>query len=390
MKLGTLICSVALCASMAVGVGVAVGASNQTIEAKATTTFNAGTKIYLDATGITGATLNAWVWYTSGSHWETFDYDSLSGYYMITLDSAATALTLARCDQRAKENGTAWSDGGTVYNEGNVDFETGKNWIYFISYSGNKMNLGSKYITYHIGGSFNNWNMTTDTYKMADGADDSGNHQGYISYTSTADNVVFKAVANYNGTVPGSNYYGTLAEGVNHDYITNDDDGNVKLIHAGTYEIYLKADRTLWVQVASATEAETWSKGFVQGVGCATSLSTGNAPANWSTYAGTYAGLTDGAKNVMYGTTGSNAQGATYTEQAAFIYDMCVRKYQSCANNRFMVNSGGTPRAANINAISLLSNNESSTFALITLIAGLVGISAIGTFVFFRKRRQES
>ena len=234
-KLSIMFASVA----MLCGVGLGVSALNENsinVEKADAASFGAGTNIYLAGTGditITGSVLSAWVHYsTGGSHWECFESDPLSGYYMITLDSAATGLTFART-QNKSDGGTNWGDVGEVYNQTDMNFESGKNWIWPVSWpGGDGINCSWKYITYHVAGSFSNptWQGTSATYKMTDGVDDSGNHQAAFTLTTTNANEQMKCTANYNGTVPGDNWYGTLASGYNTKYVgtsggNNDDTG---------------------------------------------------------------------------------------------------------------------------------------------------------------------
>lgn len=402
MKLGTLICALALSASMAAGVGVAVAtsASYNLVEVNAAGTLSGGQNLFLkvDNSNWTsdGAafavyvynsdTDNSWAWFDSAT--------ALSGDYRAATIPTGTWSKLIVC--RMNPNGSdssnnylnwnnKWNQTGDITTiSGDVITISGSNWD-GAAYSWDTLSNIYNYKIYHSNETDGTWSTTSQislSYK-----NDSDGAQYYNTSVSLTTGMKFDIVRN------GSSWFHSeyLEDGgAVGTYLEKNGTTDASVTEGGTFEFYVKVkNNTVWTQVSSVTEAETWSKGFVQGVGCSTSLSTGNPPANWSTYSGTYASLTNGAKNIMYGMTGSNAEGATYSEQAAFIYDLCVKKYTSCANDKFMVNSGGTPRSANINTLSMLSN-ESSIVPVITLIAGLIGISTIGIFVFLRKRKQDN
>lgn len=153
------------------------------------------------------------------------------------------------------------------------------------------------------------------------------------------------------------------------------------------YAFYLKEDNggTIWAQIDSGVEAATWAEGFVKGVGCAAPYNA--APKNWDTYAGTFATLTDGAKDTLIGATASNEEGATYVQQAAFIHDMCVRKYAGC--DVFMKRDGGGSRTVTpSNSINLVENNGNNYTAIIIIVASVAVVSLSAAFIMLKKRKE--
>lgn len=155
--------------------------------------------------------------------------------------------------------------------------------------------------------------------------------------------------------------------------------------NASQYAFYLKDTGKIWAQIDSGVEAENWAEGFVKGVGCAAPYNA--APANWSTYAGTFATLTDGAKDTLIGATASNEEGATYVQQAAFIHDMCVRKYAGC--DVFMKRDGGGTRAVTpSNSINLVENNGNNYTAIIIIAASVAVVSLSAAFIMLKKRKE--
>lgn len=391
MKIKHLISSLLLSASL-VTAGALFASQEKVEKAEAATTFGAGTNIYLAGTGditITGCTLSAWVHYTSGSHWETFSYDDLSGYYMITLDSNASALTFARTSN-GSDGGTNWSDVGSVYNQTDMSFQSGKNWIWPKSWN-NSITCEWRYIYYHVAGSFNNWTGNSSSYQMSDGFDDDGNHQSSFTLTTTKENEELKCTANYNGTVPGANWYGTLASGYNTEYIGTKD-GNILLKKAATYEIYLKSDRTVWVQISSADEANAYALTFLSLITC-TSDSVSFNINSWNKVGQAttsveykFEQLTTGAKNVLKGTIG-NKDGSN-VEQCIARYDRILSKYgYGTASGQYHDFMGRKPSLiAGRSLIAISSIANSSTIIVTVVIAGVAAIAAGGYFLLRKKK----
>lgn len=391
-KLTILFSSMAMLFGVGLGVGAAVKGEAKVEKAEAVS-FGAGTNIYLAGSGdidITGSVLSAWVHYGSGSHWESFEYDALSGYYMITLDSSASALTFART-QNKSDGGTNWGDVGNVYNQTDMSFESNKNWIWPKSWS-NSITCEWRYIHYHIGGSFNNWVMNDSSYKMTDGFDDDGGHQASISLTTTADNVTLKAATLYNGTTT-MNYYGELEPGYNSQFIGNDSSGNIQLKKAGTYELYLKSDRKVWAQVSSATEANEYALTFLSTISC-TNTSTTFSMNAWNTVGSEttsmeykFSQLTTGAKNVLKGAS-ANPSGSN-VEQCIARYERVLYKYGygegDSKYHDFMERKPATISGSTI--IPNIIDDKTTNATLATVIITIVSLAAVGGFFFLRKKK---
>lgn len=395
MKFKKLIGGLLLSSVLAAGVGVSISSQMSVKEANAAgTTFGAGTNIYLAGNGdidITGCYLSAWVHYTSGSHWESFSFDDLSGYYMITLDSNASALTFARTE-KGSDGGTNWSDVGSVYNQTDMDFVSGKNWIWPKSWN-NSITCEWRYIHYHIGGSFNGWVMNQSAYQMTDGFDDSGNHQASFTLTTSVDDVVLKAATLYNGTST-MNYYGELEPGYNTNFIGNDSSGNIQLKKAGTYELYLKSNRKVWAQVSSATEADSYAQTFLSSITC-TSDSTTFAINVWNKVGSAttsmeykFEHLTTGAQNVLKGATPSES--GSNVEQCMARYIRILSKYGYGESGPYHDFMGKAPARLGSGAILLNSIVSGSSGTMIAIIAiSSVSIAAIGGYFLLRKKKND-
>ena len=214
--------------------------------------------------------------------------------------------------------------------------------------------------------------------------------QGYTMSLSLQDGDVFTAS---NGTASCGfddlRSYGGLSANEK-GLVVDDGNGNIEVVHGGTFEFYMNVvTGSAWLQPDSASEAEAWAKQFVLGIGCNGS----SKPANWDRYAsnsGTYSwslNLTDGAKYLFVTAEASNDDSAPYLQQAAFIHDMCVRKYDNC--NVFMSYSGGS-RSGNLRVVPSTVETTSNNSTLIVVIsASIVAVIAVGGYFFFRKRRQD-
>ena len=170
-------------------------------------------------------------------------------------------------------------------------------------------------------------------------------------------------------------------------YVTyNESTKKFTVVNGGDYEIYVKpADGTVWMQLDSASEAEAWAEDFVKNVGC---LETHDAaPAKWGTYAASWAAnLTNGAKFIFTEATASNT--GTYVEKAAFIHDMCVKKYDSCTT--FMTYNDGTEhsRAGAVSVMNVNNYTVNSDGMLFAAIAAGVSMVTVGGFFLLRRKHQ--
>ncbi len=392
LRLLTILSAFTLAAASAAGLAsFKVGKKAEAVHA---VSFSAGTNIYLAGTGdidITGSTLSAWVFYTSGSHWEKFEFDDLSGYYMITLDETASGLTFARTE-KGSNNGTQWGDVGSVYNQTDMSFESGKNWIWPKNWN-NSITCEWRYIYYHVAGSFTSpgWQGTNASYKMTDGFDDESNHQASFTLTTTTTNVEVKCTTNYNGTVPNDNWYGTLVSGYNTEYIDTNS-GNIVLKKAATYEIYLKSNRQVWAQISSADEADHYAETFLSNITCTQNSVTSLLNA-WNKVGSEttsmeykFEKLTTGAKNVLKGTTGN--ENGTNVQKCIARYDRILGKYgYGTASGQYHDFMGRTPASLSSAKLAFPINNDTSNLTGIIVIISLVSVSAVGGFFFIRKRK---
>lgn len=300
-----------------------------------------------------------------------FESAPVSGYpsiRKITCDAAYTQYVVCRFAADAEmswETETKWNQTCDIY-EG----EEGYN--YFWIWSEGKGQFGNKYTPHKI----------VDTkLHFASGSADYSMYYNYnnLEYAITNKDLdpSLKFVVVSNGVTYG---YSDLED----NSLFNEEEGNyISVKNASLFAIYLKPNGKLWAQIDSYEEASNWAKDFVENVGC---VSPYNAkPANWDAYAASFATLTDGGKDTLIGAVASNAGTASYIQQAAFIHDLCVAKYEGCSV--FMMREGGGSRAIEIVKTSLPTNVENdSTIAIVAIVAG-VSVIALSALLILKKRK---
>ena len=163
----------------------------------------------------------------------------------------------------------------------------------------------------------------------------------------------------------------------------------------GKYEVYAKPsisesydnstfDGIVWMQLDHVDEAESWAEDFVENVGC---LNTYNSkPAKWDEYALDWsASLTNGAKSCFTEAIASNDEEASFIQQAAFIHDMCVAKYDGC--DIFMAYNDGEyhTRGLVLSSNKLINVESNNAILVITFVS--IALVSCG-FLAIRRRKE--
>ena len=163
--------------------------------------------------------------------------------------------------------------------------------------------------------------------------------------------------------------------------------GNIQYIGETAKQFALYFDRnagTIYINDAIHAAADDWSSSFLNGVGCDP---TGvNEPANWSTYAGTYAKLHDDVKDLIYAAE-AKVDG-TLTEHAVATYDYAVAHHSGL--EKFIKDRNGTARLFDMSTLSVVptvANNNSATMITLVAVITLASVSAIVLFVVIKKRK---
>lgn len=201
-----------------------------------------------------------------------------------------------------------------------------------------------------------------------------------------AENEEFKMLA---GDGTWSGYYGrpaALSSAVTGGSQTevSDKNPNIKCLIAGTYDFFFDTEtKRLWISRQDIVDADGWASNFLTNVGC--DASGKNLPSGWNTCKNSFNGLNDAAKDYIY--AGTADVGGDNLGRALATYDHAVNAHPSL--ERFIKNSGGTPRSAaiDINPIAQVVSHSGSTIAIIVISS--VSIAAIGGYFLFKKKKND-
>lgn len=398
MKIKHLISSLLLAGVMALGVGAALNVRNESNKVDAASSLVGGQNLFLKVNNsnwtqanasfalycFNSGSDNAWAWFDSPSHFS-------NDYMAATVPSGSWAnIVIVRMNPNGSDSSNNYLNWNNKWNQ-TGDIAVDSNDTYTITGTGwdnptyEKAVFSSKYSwnISHSNETDGSW-TTTSTVDLSYKNDSEG-AQFYNTNVSLSTGMKFDVVRSTDNAWFHSEYLengGAVGE-----YFKKNNYTDADVLKGGKFEFYVKVkNNSVWTQVSSETLADTWASGFVSGVGCKAPYNA--APANWSSYATTYSSLPDGSKNILYSANASNASGASNVEKAAFMYDMCVAKYSSCAANQFMVDSHNTPRTAHrVNTPIAISSITSSTATVVVIIVTLVSVTAIGAYVYLRRRK---
>ncbi len=321
-----------------------------------------------DDSGVTKETsFSVWA-YGSGSEsdaWiEVHKEGSYSNVFYIDCDDSYATFKVVRA---ANGVTNTWPNGSTSWNETCAITKSSYNYFWL----GNDGGMGQSYGPHTI---------KSATVDIKNGVRISL-YYNFTNFQQANVNVSLEAGKQFKINNGGDLYGYSALEEAAKALFTEEEDDYIGVKSTSLYEIYYKESGAIWAQIDSFTEASTWAEDFVEHVGC---LSTYDAkPANWDSFAASFALLTNGGKDLLIGATASNANNATYIQQAAFIHDMCVAKYAGCTV--FMAREGGGSRAAFMNPIA----KTSTTPVIVISIISIISISAVGAFFIIRRRKHQ-
>ena len=201
------------------------------------------------------------------------------------------------------------------------------------------------------------------------------NHCEYYASTTLTAGKAFKAVF---GGVWYGNY--SIGEGVNASDFSSGNDGNININKTGNYILYFDAhSKNIHIANPTYAEADEWAQSFLNTVGC--DPQGVNLPSGWNSLATSYAALSSGAKDDIYGATAN--ENGNYIEEAVARYDYAVSHHPSLT--RFITNGAETAtRSAPL--LAKTSNINNSSTLIITLVS-VLSVAAAGTYFFLRKKR---
>ena len=366
-----------------------------------------GTAIYVSANGginISGATLQAWVWYLNGgSHWEVFKYDQLTDKYFITLDSDANGLTFARTKNAppAEDYSTFAYPGignndSDPYNKRDMNFEEGKNWIYPTSWN-NSITCTWKTINFKlVGDKLNNWTESNNDYLMSRPDD----YQAFIR-TKLEKDTLIKVIVTVDGSDTEWLGASNLQAEVNSSLICDDgsNDHNIKVLVTGTYNIYLKSvnnQKTIWIANVPDNDAKEFATTFMnktkticEDIDFSTheqSLATiwNMSSSGDGTLADLYAQMTTYAQ-AQFKEQQKNSEGNLIDEDP--IITSARERYIYLVNKYNILNDFAGLRT--VNNSNLLRSMTGNNNAILITIATLISSVAVASYSFLKIRRKK-
>ena len=257
--------------------------------------------------------------------------------------------------------------------------------IYFWANGGSFQNQAKNYV--NSAGSANNTRLSFNKF--------SSNVECYVKDVQIAAGEQF--TIKFNNTD-----YSKLKNGVKSSFFTV---VSSKIVcHAsGMYDLYFDTNtKELWVQEDAQAQANAWATEFLTGVGCDAEYKS--APSNWSRYAetdptkdvGGYSwsiNLTNGAKELFVNADVSGDwewAAGTVVEKAAYIHDMCVRKYAECSVFMSYTDEHGThTRSASVVNIpnTFGAESDNNVFTMVIALVTVVSLTAVGGFFFLKKKK---
>ncbi len=203
------------------------------------------------------------------------------------------------------------------------------------------------------------------------------NHCEYYTSVTLNAGQAFKVV--YGGEW-FSNY--SIGDGVDSSDFSGGNGSNIDIHKTGNYIFYFDAS-TKNVHIANPiyAEADEWAQSFLNNVGC--DSSGVNLPTGWNSLATSYAALSAGAKDEIYGATAN--ENGNYIERAVARYDYAISHHSSLT--RFITNGAETiARSASI-LVDTTNMVENNNMALIIVITSIITLASIGGLFLLKKKR---
>lgn len=227
---------------------------------------------------------------------------------------------------------------------------------------------------WYLKGSFNEW-QATDNYKME------LDHNDLSQFKFTVDlnkDDTFKLFgSNDEHWVSFSNIEMPASDT---GYLVNDG-GNIKVATGGRYKMYMKASGKAWIQYDYDYEdAKAYAGTFLTTIICDDGV-TPPSTSSWTDMKTSYNALPVNAQGVLW--LASASESGSTIEQAMARYDYIVAKYGSSTYENFINRESASSSRIAINPISV-----TNTSSWIIVAVSLAGLTAIGGFFFYKKRKE--
>ena len=383
--------------------------SKSVVETHAATVFNeAG--VYLDTSSCWKSGSNDErfaVYWSTGSEtgWNSMN-EVATNFYATKLPSKDISLIIfCRMNKNAPDNnwGNKWNQTAdiTSLNQSKAVFKvnawdgaTGANcWKDNSGYTG-------KFSAKYVACGDNGWTANDSNYKLTL---DMTKAEARLEKKFTVDSgdaaEEFKVTG---GTWSESYGCGSVADGTNSTYIDVSAGGtnNIKLLATATYEIYYKyhemGSGKIWVQISSASEADSFAETFLSSITC-TDNSVTFAIGTWNKVGSAttsmeykYEKLTSGAKH-LFEEASVNPSGSN-VEKCVARYDRILGKYgYGTASNQYHDFMNRTPASlAGSRVLFAVSNIDNTNRILIVTVISIVAIASVGGYFFLRKRKENN
>ena len=237
---------------------------------------------------------------------------------------------------------------------------------------------------------------------------DSDGLQYYTTNLSFVAGQEFKIVRIETNTWYGSNKFDSEApSAVSKKYITlGSGDANVVVAKDITMELYVKtfymkdsvSKCSVWTQVSSTEEAKAYAKEFLNTITCSGAGSVTFAINKWNTVGAETTSmeyvyshdLTDGAKNIMNGTSSSSDADVLAARER---YDEVLGKHgYGTAEGQYHDFMGRTPAPRGVNplmpTIIDITKNGNNAYIWIIVISA-VAVASVGAFFFIKRRKED-
>lgn len=175
-------------------------------------------------------------------------------------------------------------------------------------------------------------------------------------------------------------------EAVTNDLISQgaEKESGVHYIHVKedkTFSIYVKDDGSIWMKEADDnTQAYAWAKYFLNHVGC--NASGTSSPSGWDNVASKYGNLPSTCKTTYFVEGEADEHSDDAIKQALARYDYAVTHHTSLT--RFIVGR----EVAQSNRVNIIGTVQSQGAVMVIVIIGILSITGVGAYYFFRKSRK--
>lgn len=217
------------------------------------------------------------------------------------------------------------------------------------------------------------------------------NHTEYYAEVTLTAGYDFKVVYDNNTYYNGYSTHDSIAS----EFTYNGKDSNINAVKGGVYELYFDTfTNNLYITTATLAEADEWAQLFLKGVTCDGDGSI--TKDQWSTLSGSYALLSEDAKDVFEKIPTHGKEDGTYAEAAVARYDYILIKYGIGASAPKHTDFMGRFSEGGINQnvptaqapISVFGSMDNSTPIMLVVIISVVSLTAVGGYIFLKRRKE--